>query len=401
MVGWVVRDDPRHDHRRPLLRLILFRVRWDRYNNRNEHSRPQRSQCRVRSRRCSRPTSTHLPECPTSGASCSSSNRPRFLGRFRTALTLSVVPTALMRSPSRRTSRLAPPVAPPSAAPAPPPPAPVAAAPAPPRPAGPPPEAETFGRGGARRAGRGGSPGTVPERGGRREPSRRRRGGDGIRQGLPDARASRGPARSARLRADRRCGPRRVPARPVSDAGACRRGSPPRCSVSRRRREACSTRFRCYGPSTRARSPTRSSTSPITPSASGSGRRSSPGGSGGRMGPERTAGAPPASLSGRRLRAVPPPVVPRPEDQALAALAGCCLGSVRVLLCEVTRPMPEPATSRPGRTPESLTALYVVTAAQVGTAASRGSISWWGPARRCPPSPPRIRHRNRRSRSRC
>ena len=47
---------------------------------------------------------------------------------------------------------------------------------------------------------------------------------------------------------------------------------------------------------------------------------------------------------------------------------------LRVLQREMAEPpMPNTATSCPGRAPESFTALYVVTPAQVSTAASRGS----------------------------
>ena len=54
----------------------------------------------------------------------------------------------------------------------------------------------------------------------RRDAPRRRRGGDGARQGLPHARPPCGAARSARLRADGRPGTRRVAARPLADARA-------------------------------------------------------------------------------------------------------------------------------------------------------------------------------------
>ena len=117
---------------------------------------------------------------------------------------------------------------------------------------------------------------------GRRGPPRRRRRCDGARQGLPDARAPRGPARPARLRADGRPGARRVSPRPVPDARAA--GAHPGLLAPplRRRATRCSRRCRSSEPSTRARSRTRSSTSPTTPSGSGSGRRSSRGASGSR-----------------------------------------------------------------------------------------------------------------------
>ncbi len=119
----------------------------------------------------------------------------------------------------------------------------------------------------------------------RRHAPRRRGRGDGARQGLPDARAPRRQARPARLRADGRPGAGRVTARavahtraPVADPGF----APP---PLRRGRHPARGAAAPPGRSTRARSPTRSSTSPTTPSASGCGRRSSRGASGSRSTP--------------------------------------------------------------------------------------------------------------------
>ncbi len=66
--------------------------------------------------------------------------------------------------------------------------------------------------------------------------------------------------------------------------GSCRRSRPSsrpgsrlRCSASTSEATPCSRRYRSSAPSIRVRSPTRSSTSPTTPSASGSARRSNRG----------------------------------------------------------------------------------------------------------------------------
>ena len=72
--------------------------------------------------------------------------------------------------------------------------------------------------------------------------------------------------------------------RPWTSHGSCRLSRPSsrpgsrlRFSASTSEAKPCSRRFRSSAPSIRARSPTRSSTSPTTPSASGSARRSNRG----------------------------------------------------------------------------------------------------------------------------
>ena len=148
----------------------------------------------------------------------------------------------------------------------------------------------------------------------RRDAARRRRRCDGARQGPPDARAPRGPARSARLRAAGRSGARRDAADPAADARAAGADPGVRSSAStcraRRSCEAlpalrevyCGTiayeiehlsdhaRARLAAPGDRVRPLPRSRSSPR--SGSGCSQR----------------------LSQRRgLRAVPAPRVPRPE----------------------------------------------------------------------------------------
>ena len=98
------------------------------------------------------------------------------------------------------------------------------------------PQAATGAAAGSRRAPRPAGP--------RRGPAGRRRGGDGPRQGLSHARAPRGTARSARLRAHGRPGARRDAARAAAHARAAGAGSRPASCASPCPGRPCSRRCR-------------------------------------------------------------------------------------------------------------------------------------------------------------
>ena len=100
--------------------------------------------------------------------------------------------------------------------------------------------------------------------------------GDVAREGVPHARAPRRASRSARLGAARRPRARAGAADPEADARAAWRASRRSSCASTSRARRSPTRYpRLREIVLRARSPTRSSTSPTTRSASGCGRRSS------------------------------------------------------------------------------------------------------------------------------
>ena len=147
---------------------------------------------------------------------------------------------------------------------------------------------------------------------GRPEPPRRRRRGDGARQGVPHARPSRCAARSARLGADGRPRARRDPARPVADArapGADPRG--PAAPLRPRRHAARGAPAAARGVHGIERLRDRAHLGPRRArlAAQGDRVRSLP-----RPARARAARTPAAAPGpGRGLRAVPAPVVPRPE----------------------------------------------------------------------------------------
>ena len=117
--------------------------------------------------------------------------------------------------------------------------------------------------------------GGAGSRDGRHDPAGRGRCRDGARQGLPDARPPRGAARSARLGADGRPRARRDAPRSGADPrgpGADPREPAPALRAGRHAARGAPAPPRgLHGHESR----TRSSTSPTTPSASGSARRSS------------------------------------------------------------------------------------------------------------------------------
>ena len=124
---------------------------------------------------------------------------------------------------------------------------------------------ETLPRNGGSANGRGNGRGaTAPAPAARARPraARRRRRGDGARQGAPHARPPRGAARPARLGAGRRPGARPAAARAAADARAAGAASPPRCCASTSTARRSPRRCRGCRRPTAARSPTRSSTSP-------------------------------------------------------------------------------------------------------------------------------------------
>ena len=165
----------------------------------------------------------------------------------------------------------------------------------------------------AARVGRRAAPGgRRTDRARRRDAPRGRRRGDGARQGLPDARPPRRPARPARLRADGRPGTRRVAARAVADARAPVADPGLAAPPLRRRRDpargAAAPAGRLHRlDRVRDRAHLRSRRARVA--AAGDRVRALPSATRGRG----AAVAPPPPLPGRGVRAVPAAVVPRAE----------------------------------------------------------------------------------------
>ena len=208
-------------------------------------------------------------------------------------------------------------------------------------------------------------------------------GGHQPRQGAPHARPPGRAARPARLRAGRRPGarprdrePHRRPDAPHPGVGAARGGPG---------RDASPTRCRACARPTRARSPTRSSTSPTTSSASGCARRSSRAPTASRSSAEEKRLLLAAPVRGRGARDLPAQGLPRARSSSRSR------ASTRSCRC---------STRRSSWPPSAGAREVVLGMAHRGrlnvlahTSAARTSRSWSSSraSRRCPTTPPRPR----------